>query len=376
VTRRLLNRHFHWVTKALSQSLYLLYDRQWTKYNLKESVVSPSSGPVLLSDVAAAAGVSLATASRALNGQAGVGAALAEKVRQVAHDLGYIANVHARQLAGGATSVIGLIVHEIDDPFFTEIAGGIVRSALAENLMVQVSHSGRDPEQELREITTLVVQDVDGIIIAGSGYVDPAKEARAKEILRAYQQRGGRVSVIGRHHLGVDAVLPDNTEVGALAAQHLVDSGHRNVLVAAGSDQLTTIADRLSGMRSVFGKARTRATVLHDEFTLEGGARVAARTGELATRPSAILALSDLMAIGVLQELRRQGIRVPEDISVVGIDDIKVAQSLAPALTTVAVPLTEMGEIAFSMLRKPSAVRPRRRLVPARLVVRDSTARV
>jgi LacI family transcriptional regulator len=334
------------------------------------------SGQVLLSDVAAAARVSLATASRALNGQAGVGAELAERVREVARNLGYVPNLHARQLAGGTTSVIGLIVHEIDDPFFTEIAGGIVRSALAENLMVQVSHSGRDPEQELQEITTLVVQDVDGIIIAGSGYVDPAKEARAKDVLRAYQQRGGRVSVIGRHHLGVDAVVPDNVKLGALAAQHLVDFDHRNVLVAAGSDQLTTIADRLSGMRSVFAKAGARVTVLHDEFTLEGGARVASRIGELTTRPSAILALSDLMAIVVLQELRRQGMRVPDDISVVGIDDIKVSQSLAPALTTVAVPLTEMGEIAFSMLRKPSAARPRRRLVTARLVVRDSTARV
>ena len=93
-------------------------------------------------------------------------------------------------------------------------------------------------------------------------------------------------------------------------------------------------------------------------------------------RPSAILAISDLMAIGVLQELRRQGMRVPDDISVVGIDDIAVAQSLAPALTTVAVPLTEMGEIAFGMLRKPAAGRPRRRIVPAYLVVRESTARV
>jgi LacI family transcriptional regulator len=331
---------------------------------------------VLLSDVAAAAGVSLATASRALNGQAGVGVQLAEKVREVARDLGYVANLHARQLAGGTTSVIGLIVHEIDDPFFTEIAGGIVRSALAENLMVQVSHSGRDPEQELQELTTLVVQDVDGIIIAGSGYVDPAREARAKEVLRAYQQRGGRVAVIGRHHLGVDAVLPDNVAVGALAAQHLVQLGHRDVLVAAGSNQLTTIADRLTGICAGFHEAGIEPTVLHDEFTLEGGARIASRIAELATRPTAVLALSDLMAIGVLQELRRQGVRVPHDISVMGIDDIKVAQSLAPALTTVAVPLTEMGEIAFSMVRKPSAARPRRRLIPARLVVRESTARV
>jgi LacI family transcriptional regulator len=334
------------------------------------------SGQVLLSDVATAAGVSLATASRALNGQTGVGAELAEKVRVVARNLGYVPNVHARQLAGGTTSVIGLIVHEIDDPFFTEIAGGIVRSALAENLMVQVSHSGRDPEQELQEITTLVVQDVDGIIIAGSGYVDPAKEAGAKEVLRAYQQRGGRVAVIGRHHLGVDAVLPDNVAVGALAGQHLVELGHRDVLIASGSDQLTTIADRLTGICSAFQKVGVQPTVLQESFSLSGGARIASRIGDPDVRPTAILALSDLMAIGVLQELRRQGLRVPDDISVMGIDDITVAQSLAPALTTVAVPLNEMGEIAFSMVRKPSAARPRRRVLPAQLVVRESTAGV
>ena len=334
------------------------------------------SGQVLLSDVATAAGVSLATASRALNGQTGVGAELAEKVRVVARNLGYVPNVHARQLAGGTTSVIGLIVHEIDDPFFTEIAGGIVRSALAENLMVQVSHSGRDPEQELQEITTFVVQDVDGIIIAGSGYVDPAKEAGAKEVLRAYQQRGGRVAVIGRHHLGVDAVLPDNVAVGALAGQHLVELGHRDVLIASGSDQLTTIADRLTGICSAFQKVGVQPTVLQESFSLSGGARIASRIGDPDVRPTAILALSDLMAIGVLQELRRQGLRVPDDISVMGIDDITVAQSLAPALTTVAVPLNEMGEIAFSMVRKPSAARPRRRVLPAQLVVRESTAGV
>jgi LacI family transcriptional regulator len=338
--------------------------------------MAAASGHVLLSDVAAAAGVSLATASRALNGQTGVGAELAEKVRGVARNLGYVPNVHARQLAGGTTSVIGLIVHEIDDPFFTEIAGGIVRSALAENLMVQVSHSGRDPEQELQEITTLVVQDVDGIIIAGSGYVDPAQEAGAKEVLRAYQQRGGRVAVIGRHHLGVDAVLPDNVAVGALAGQHLVGLGHRDVLVASGSDQLTTIADRLTGICTAFQKVGVQPTVLQEAFSLSGGARIASRIGALDVRPSAILALSDLMAIGVLQELRRQGLRVPDDISVMGIDDITVAQSLAPALTTVAVPLNEMGEIAFSMVRKPSAARPRRRVLPAHLVVRESTAGV
>jgi len=332
--------------------------------------------PVRLSDVAAAAGVSLATASRALNGQNGVSPALAQTVRGVARTLGYVANLHARTLAGGATSVIGLIVHEIDDPYFTQIAGGVIRSAVTENLLVQVSHSGRDPRQELDQITALVAQGVDAIIIAGSGYNDPRQEARAQEVLATYQERGGRAAVIGRHHLDVDAVLPDNTAAGAAAARHLVDLGHRKVLVAAGSPELTTVADRLAGVRSVFEPVGIRPAVWYDGFSLQGGARTAGRIDSSTTRPTAVLALSDVVAIGVLQELRRQGQAVPQDVSVVGIDDITVAQSLAPALTTVALPLHEMGRTALEMVQRPRAVAPRRQMAPAQLVVRESTTRV
>jgi LacI family transcriptional regulator len=338
--------------------------------------MSRAQRPVRLSDVAAAAGVSLATASRALNGQNGVSPALAQTVRGVARTLGYVANVHARTLAGGATSVIGLIVHEIDDPYFTQIAGGVIRSAATENLLVQVSHSGRDPRQELDQITALVAQGVDAIIIAGSGYNDPRQEARAQEVLAAYQERGGRVAVIGRHHLDVDAVLPDNTAAGAAAARHVVDLGHRKVLVAAGSPELTTVADRLAGARSVFEPVGIRPTVCYDGFSLQGGARTASRIDASTTRPTAVLALSDVVAIGVLQELRRQGLAVPQDVSVMGIDDITVAQSLAPALTTVALPLHEMGRTALDMVQMPSAAAPRRRLAAAQLVVRESTTRV
>jgi len=332
--------------------------------------------PVRLSDVADAAGVSLATASRALNGQNGVSPALAQTVRGVARTLGYVANVHARTLAGGATSVIGLIVHEIDDPYFSEIAAGVIRSAVTQNLLVQVSHSGRDPEQELQQITALVVQGVDAIIIAGSGYTDSRREARAQEVLAAYEERGGRAAVIGRHHLAVDAVLPDNAAAGAAAARHLVDLGHRDVMIAAGSPELTTVADRLTGVSSVFEPAGIRPTVWYDGFSLQGGARTARRIDASTGRPTAVLALSDVVAIGVLQELRRQGLAVPRDVSVVGIDDIAVAQSLAPALTTVALPLHEMGQTALDMVRRPWAAAPRRRIAPAQLVVRESATRV
>src|SRR5829696_658232 len=124
----------------------------------------PRSAP-RLSDVARRAGVSLATASRALAGRDGVSEQVAEHVRQVSRELGYVANMHARTLAGGVASTVGLIVHQIDDPYFSEIAGGVVQAAGEQDLIVQICHSGRDPEQGLRQIRNLIAQRVGVIIV-------------------------------------------------------------------------------------------------------------------------------------------------------------------------------------------------------------------
>ena len=132
----------------------------------------PRSG-LRLVDVAERAGVSLATASRALAGREGVSEEVAAHVRQVARRMGYVANVHARTLAGGATSTVGLIVHEIDDPYFSEIASGVIGVAAERGFSVQICHSGRDPHHELRQIRNLIAQRVGAIIVAGSGYTDP-----------------------------------------------------------------------------------------------------------------------------------------------------------------------------------------------------------
>src|SRR4051794_39115182 len=173
----------------------------------------PKPGPRLrLVDVAERAGVSLATASRALAGRDGVSEEVANRIRDISRELGYVANPYARTLAGGASSTVGLVVHQVDDPYFSEIAGGVIQVADEQSLLVQICHSGRDPDYELRQIRHLIAQRVGIIIIAGSGYSDLRVEAEAKAELSAFQGLGGRVAVIGRHALGVDAVLPDNTD--------------------------------------------------------------------------------------------------------------------------------------------------------------------
>lgn len=338
-------------------------------------------GPVTsprLQDVAEAAGVSIATASRSLSGATGVSASVAERVRETARTMGYVVNLHARSLAGGSTRSVGLLVHEIGDPYFSEIASGVLGVGAREGLTVQICHTGRDPERELAQLRMLIANRVGAIIIAGSGMVDPSLQAPAKAELQAFRRSGGRVAVIGRHHLGVDAVLPDNTEGARSVAQHLLDLGHRRIAVAAGSRQLTTVADRIAGVEVAFTAAGLDfgdVPVVEADFTRAGG-KVAAEE-VLSAHPdvTAVLALNDDMAIGVLSTLRSRGVSVPGQVSVTGFDDVAVAGDLAPSLTTVRLPMSEMGEQVLLLALKDPGARPRRRQVGAELVVRGSSGR-
>jgi LacI family transcriptional regulator len=334
---------------------------------------------IRLVDVAERAGVSIATASRSLSGSNGVSEAVADHVRQVAAELGYIANVHARSLAGVATASIGLIVHEIGDPYFSEIASGVLRVANAEGLTVQICHSGRDPDNELVQIRALVAHRVGGIIVAGSGFVDTSLQARSKAELLGFERSGGRVAVIGRHDLSVDAVLPDNLAGGRSIAEHVLSLGHRRIAVVAGSRELTTVADRLGGVAEALGAVGidiADVPVLECPFTRDGGKVATERL--VADHPdvTAVIALNDAMAIGVLSTLRARGIDVPGRMSVVGFDDVAIAEDLNPSLTTVRLPMAEMGEFALRMALKPPSSRPRRKRTAHQLVIRASTAPV
>jgi len=329
-----------------------------------------------LADVAAEAGVSIATASRSLSGTYGVSAAVAEHVRKTADDLGYVVNLHARSLAGGPTSTIGLIVHEIGDEYFSEIAAGVLRIATKHQLTVQISNSGLNPEVELSQIRNLVANRIGVIIIAGSGFVDPALQAASRRELVSFRRFGGRVAVIGRHHLAMDAVLPDNQAGGQSVAEHVLSLGHRRIAVASGPRGLTTVADRLAGIEAVLqshGLRRADVPVIEADFTRDGGkvaaTRILAEHGDV----TAVIALNDAMAIGVLSHFRSQGVDIPGRVSVAGFGDIPVAEDLAPSLTTVRLPMPKIGELALTMALKPPAARPRRQTTGHSLMVRDST---
>ncbi|TDD50940.1 LacI family DNA-binding transcriptional regulator [Saccharopolyspora elongata] len=330
-----------------------------------------------LIDVAERAGVSIAAASRALSGSAGVSDAIAERVREVAAQMGYVANVHARTLAGGASTSVGLLVHEIGDPYFTEIASGVLRVGAQQGLTVQICHTGRDPENELVQVRTLIANRVRAIIIAGSGFVDARKQAPVKQDLQAFQEAGGRVAVIGRHHLGTDAVLPDNTAGGRSITEHVLSLGHRRIAFVAGPRALTTVADRLAGAAQALeaaGLSIEDIPVIEEAFTRDGGTLAMRRVLDEHPDVTAVIALNDDMAIGVLAALRARGMTVPKDISVAGFDDVAVAEHLSPALTTVRLPMAEMGEQALLLALKEPPARPRRRTTAHSLVVRESTA--
>ena len=337
----------------------------------------PKPGPGLrLIDVAQRAGVSLATASRALSGRDGVSVEVAERVRQVSEEMGYVANPYARTLAGGASSTVGLVVHQVDDPYFSEIAGGVIQLADEQGLLVQICHSGRDPAHELRQIRNLIAQRVRIIIVAGSGYSDPVVEAQTRAVFGEYERGGGRLAVIGRHALGSDAVLPDNKAGGRALTEHLLGLGHRRIAVVAGTPTLTTVIDRLAGVAAALrdhGLSLDDLPVLYTGFIREGGRTAAEAVLRDHPDTTAIIALNDAMAMGVLSTLRRHRTAVPGRMSVVGFDDVSVAADLAPSLTTVRLPMTDMGRMALDLALKPRAARPRRRSTGHRLIIRDST---
>lgn len=328
-------------------------------------------GAPRLIDVANAAGVSLASASRAMTGSPGISPEGAAHVLRVAERLGYEPNLHARGLAGGLVPTIGLVVHEIGDPYFADIASGVIRSATLETRSVQIAQADRTPASELAQVKALLRQRVGSIIIAGSGYADSARELPMAQALTDFTLAGGRVAVIGRHHLPVDSVLPDNYGAGVSVGRHLAELGHRRIGVVAGPLELNTVADRIAGLREGTSLADVELIVVSHEFTREGG--IAGAGDLLGTDVTAIVGLNDAMAIGILSELRRHEIRVPEDKSVVGFDDIAVAADVAPALTTARIPMVEMGSHAVALILRPASDEPRTISTTHELIVRRSS---
>ncbi|GAA4081467.1 LacI family DNA-binding transcriptional regulator [Actinomadura miaoliensis] len=336
----------------------------------------PGRSHVTLRDVARRAGVSLATASRVLNGTAQVRADLRERVLAVAAELAYAPNAHAQALASSSSKAIGVICHDVSDPYFAAISRGVMRTAAEHDLLVMLASTFRDPDREIEYIAMLRAQRARAILLIGSGFEDRAWERAMAAELDPYMRAGGRVAVVSRHRsLRVDTVQPQNREGAAALARALLDLGHRDFAVLTGPRSLTTVADRLAGFTGALADAGLRPRVLEGGFTRDGGYAAAAELLRLDPRPTCVFAVTDVMAIGALTAFRDHGVDVPGEVSLAGFDDIPIVADLTPPLTTVALPLDEMGERAMRLaLKEPRASRSRIERMAGRVILRASTA--
>jgi LacI family transcriptional regulator len=334
---------------------------------------------VTLADVARRARVSPATASRVINGSTKpVADGLRERVLKAVAELRYVPNAHAQNLARAQRSAVGVIVHDVSDPYFAEITRGLQRVASSHGQLLVICNSYRDPQRELEYVALLRAQQAGALVLAGSGYHDAEFTRQLNAQLKAYTETGGRVAVIGRHELvsAGAAVLPEN-QLGAYGiGQRVYGLGHRRVGVLAGPRLLTTTTDRLTGLRRAAAECGTTLParrILYTDFTRDGGAASAAILLDNEPDLTAIFALNDSVAVGALAVLRERGIPVPGRMSIVGFDDMPIARDVTPALTTVRLPLVEMGERAMALALTSAEIGHIERAA-AEVVWRDSLA--
>jgi LacI family transcriptional regulator len=332
-----------------------------------------------LSDVARDAGVSLATASRVINGSAHVvGEVLRARVLRSAAALGYVANAQAQALARATTATVGVIVQDIADPYFTEIALGAMAVADRQQRLVTLCNTYGDPVREQRYVALLHAQRMPALVLAGSGHMEPSSDAALAAEVRSFEAGGGRVAMVGRYNIAADCVVPDNRDGAERLGRALIDLGHRRIGVITGPSDRTTAEDRLGGLADALaagGAPLGPDRVVPGDFGREGGVRGMSALLDRNADLSAIVAPSDQAAIGALSVLRWRGISVPGDVSLFGFDDVPAARDVTPTLSTVRVPLRDLGAAAMRLALEGTTGGPRTLVLDTELILRDSSTR-
>ncbi|MDQ7843812.1 MAG: LacI family DNA-binding transcriptional regulator [Armatimonadota bacterium] len=321
-------------------------------------------------DVARHAGVSPATVSRVLNQSSHpVSAGGRRRVLAAARKLAYIPNLLARSLLTQQTAALGVLIPDVSNPYYAAALRGIEDAVEPTGRTVILCNTDRDPEKQRRYLRALMERRVDGLIIVGGSFGREESEIIGGDL---------PVVMIGRHRVRFPSVRIDNEEAAALAAGHLIALGHRRIVHLAGPAASLTAADRRRGYcRALEGAGIPvdPGLIIEVGFTpRQVGAAVGAAF-QAPRRPTAILAANDQVAIGAIRALHEVGLRVPDDVSVVGFDDTPLASYTIPALTTVAVPSRDLGYRAAALLA--AALEGRRTasvVLPCELRIRESTA--
>jgi LacI family transcriptional regulator len=338
----------------------------------------PVAGPVTLSQVAREAGVSLATASRAINGSANrtVRADLRERVLQTAQRLRYVPDANAQAMARGQTTSVGLIVHDISDPYFSSIAAGVSDAADRAGLAVTLASTQHDVAREPRFVEVLTRQRARAIIVVGGRPDDDDANASLRSALEDFQSSGGSVALVGQPLLGVSTVVIENATSSAELARALHTRGYRRFAVLAGPENHLTARERLTGFREALDQLGTPLdpdAVVRCAFTRDGGYDGMTRLLRTRRDVDVVFAVNDVMAVGAIAAARDAGVRVPDDVAVAGFDDIVTLRDITPALSTVRVPLVDIGVMATELALSAPGDEPRLVRVDGTVVLREST---
>jgi DNA-binding LacI/PurR family transcriptional regulator len=330
---------------------------------------------VSIKDIARLARVSHPTVSRALQNSPLVNRATAAKIRKIAEAAGYRPSAVARGLVTRRTRTIGLVVTTVADPFASEVACGIERSANDHGYAVFLANSNANAEHERKMVQALAERRVDGIIVTssrvGSDYLPMLAQLNVPMVLVNDQYPGEFVH----------SVMIANEDGSRAATEHLIEFGHRRIAYVGDRSGYQTETERLEGYKQALSAAGIEFDIVlavHGDGRAEGATEAMETLLKLAEPPTAVCCYNDMTALGAIRAIRARGLLVPEDVSVTGFDDLFFGEYLEPALTTVRQPMRRMGEMAMENLLKlmsgeDSVAQVK---VATELVVRKSTGRV
>jgi len=326
--------------------------------------------------VAALAKVSIATVSRTINGSPAVSDRLTKRVWQAIEQLNYFPNTHARTLVSGRSRLFGIIVENITNPFFPELIQSFEEIAVAHGYEILVSSSNSNPAILTNCVRRMLERKVEGVAVLTFGEEEPVLDQLMNRnvpmVLAEFRLEDPKASTI----------LLDYTTGICAAVNHLAELGHRNIAYLAGPHKLHSAITRENDFRTAMtasGLSVQTKWIIECDHTLKGGVAGYAKLQSLGTRPTAILCSNDMTAIGVLRAAYNEGLRVPQDLSVIGLDDIDFAEFTLPPLTTIRLSRADLAHAAFEALRQqaedPNDPKIQREfLVSTSLVVRGSTA--
>jgi LacI family transcriptional regulator len=328
---------------------------------------------VTIVDIAKRAGVSKSTVSLVISGSALVKAETKRKVRAVADELGYVYNRGAANLRRARTNIVGMVINDLSNPFFAELAVGIEAALQGSDYIPVIANTGEDLERQARVFRTMREHGAAGVIVCPAGGTE-------REALAAFTSAGIPVVLAMRRVPGaaVSAVVPDNRAGAMRAVEHLARLGHSHLVFLGGLSSMTAFGERSQGFIDGVeqaGLVLTLGALVQASPTKAGGAEAMNQALRLSPAPTAALCFNDIVAIGAIHALSRHGLKAGVDFAVVGFDDIAEAAQMAPPLTTVAVDAKGLGERAARMLLRQiesGAARAETYVGAARLVVRES----